>query len=197
MRVVFLPGAGGDHRFWQPLAALLPSAWDKTFLDWPGLGDVPPVPDVNGFDDLVRLARSRIEAPVDVIAQSMGGVVALRLALDHPGLVRRLVLTATSGGVDMRALGAGDWRAEYARRFPKARTWIIEQRPDLSARLPEVRVPTLLVWGDADPISPPAVGRHLAARLPRAELVVIAGADHALARDWAADVAPHVVRHLA
>jgi len=196
MRVVFCPGAAGDHRFWQPLDRLLPARWDKRLLDWPGLGDVPPSPDVDSFDDLVRLTLGVIGGPVDLVAQSMGGVVALRIALEHPEVVRRLVLIATSGGVDMRRLGAGDWRAEYARRFPRARTWIIEQRPDLTDRLPDVRVPTLLVWGDADPISPPAVGRHLAKLLPHAELVVIPGGDHALARDRAADVAPHVLRHL-
>ena len=198
MRVVFLPGAGGDGGFFRPLIGRLPAHWSTTVLSWPGLGDVPPAADVNGFDDLVRLALEAIgDGPVDVVGQSMGGVVALRAVLERPGRVRRLVLIATSGGVDMRRLGAEDWRAQYARRFPNARTWIIEQRPDLTDRLPEVRLPTLLVWGDADPISPPAVGRHLAKLLPHAELVVLPGADHALARDRAADVAPHVARHLA
>ena len=36
----------------------------------------------------------------------------------HPRLVRRLVLTATSGGVDMGALGATDWRADYRIQYP-------------------------------------------------------------------------------
>ncbi len=196
MRVLFLPGSGGDGRFWQPLDRLLPADWDKVFFDWPGLGAVPAAPDVNGFDDLVRRVLAALDGPVDLVAQSMGGVVALRVALERPDLVRRLVLVATSGGVDMKRFGAGDWRAEYARRFPAARTWIIEQRPDLTDRLAEVCAPALLVWGDADPISPPAVGTFLAGALPRARLVVLPGGTHALARDRAADVAPHVRQHL-
>ena len=56
--------------------------------------------------------------------------------------------------------------------------------------------PTLLVWSDADPISPLGVGQRLAQLLPRAELVVIPGVDHMFARDHADVVAPHIERHL-
>jgi surfactin synthase thioesterase subunit len=28
-KVVFLPGAGGSARFWEPVARRLPSDWDK------------------------------------------------------------------------------------------------------------------------------------------------------------------------
>jgi len=57
--------------------------------------------------------------------------------------------------------------------------------------------PTLLVWSDADGISPLGVGQRLAEILPRAELVVIPRVDHMFARDHADLVAPHVLRHLA
>lgn len=103
MRVIFLPGAAGDGGFWRPLIGL---------LDWPGLGAVPPSPDVNGFDDLVRLTLHALDEPADLVAQSMGGVVALRVALERPDLVRRLVLVATSGGIDVTGLGAADWRPD-------------------------------------------------------------------------------------
>jgi len=196
-RVVFLPGASGDGAFWRPLGALLPAAWPKTFLAWPGLGAQPPAPDVNGFDDLVRLVLAGVDHPVDLVAQSMGGVVALRAALAQPMLVRRLVLVATSGGVDTRRFGAADWRPDYARAFPQARRWIVEERPDLTADLATVQSPALLIWGEADAISPVAIGSYLAGALPRARLVSVSGADHAVGRDRAAEIAPHVVRHLA
>src|SRR5215475_6124112 len=127
MRVVFLPGAAGAAAFWQPLARLLPAAWDTRLLEWPGLGDVPASPEVNGFDDLVRLTLGAMEAPSDLVAQSMGGVVALHVALERPDLVRRLVLVATSGGLDLKRFGAADWREEYVRKFHRARRFIVEQ----------------------------------------------------------------------
>jgi pimeloyl-ACP methyl ester carboxylesterase len=58
-------------------------------------------------------------------------------------------------------------------------------------------VPTLLVRGEADPISPPAVGRRLLSLLPSASLHVIPGGGHDIAQTHAALVADLVRRHLA
>jgi pimeloyl-ACP methyl ester carboxylesterase len=196
-RVLFLPGAGGDGRFWRPVADRLPPAWERVLLEWPGLGHVPPDPQVRGLDDLVRLVLARAgDDPVDLVAQSMGGLVALLAALVRPELVRRLVLTATSGGLNLTPFGVEDWRPEYVREFPTAAPWIRQVHVDLTDRLATVGHPTLLLWGDADPISPVAVGERLNRLLPRARLVVIPGGDHAFARDRAPDVAPEVARHL-
>ena len=196
-RVFFLPGASGDGRFWHPVAERLPAAWDKTFFDWPGLGRVPSRPDVNSLDDLALLVLCQAgTGPVDLVAQSMGGVVAMTVALAHPERVRRIVLTATSAGIDITPFEPEDWRSEYAQEFPDAASWILTERPNLSARLSSVTAPTLLVWSDADPISPLGVGQRLAGLLPCAELVVLPVTGHMFARDQADLVAPHVLRHL-
>jgi pimeloyl-ACP methyl ester carboxylesterase len=197
-RVLFLPGASGDGRFWGPLAERLPAEWEKTFFDWPGLGRIPPRADIGSLDDLANLVLARAgDGPVDLVAQSMGGVVAMLAALARPGLVRRVVLTATSAGIDITPFGPEDWRPEYGREYPGAPPWILTERPDLSTRLPTMTAPTLLVWSDADGISPLGMGRRLAQILPRAELVVIPGVDHMFARDHPDLVVPHVRRHLA
>jgi pimeloyl-ACP methyl ester carboxylesterase len=57
------------------------------------------------FDDLVRLVEAELTEPSTLVAQSMGGIVAVRVALRQPTQVRRLVLVATSGGVDVERLG--------------------------------------------------------------------------------------------
>lgn len=194
--LLFLPGAGGAASFWHPLGALLPASWRKTYLSWPGLGHEPHEPALQSLDDAVAHAASRLEGPSVVIAQSMGGLVAVRLALAHPDRISHLVLTATSGGLDVASLGASDWRGAYRAEYPAAAEWILTERTDLSAELHRIAIPTLLLWGDADPISPVAVGRRLAELLPRARLRVLAGGDHAFARDRAAEIAPWVAEHL-
>lgn len=196
--ILFLPGVGADPDFWRPVGDKLPATWDKTYLGWPGLGDQPPDPRVQSVEDMITHAADRLgDGPADIVAQSMGGAVALQLALRHPDRVRRLVLTVTSGGIDLSGLGATDWRPDYAREFPKAAPWILDARPDYAPDLARVTQPALLLWGDADPISPVAVGERLRALLPNAELHIIEGGDHGLAVGHADQVAPLIQAHLA
>jgi pimeloyl-ACP methyl ester carboxylesterase len=195
-RLVFLPGVGADPNFWRPLGEQLPG--DKVYLGWPGLGRQPPDPAVASRADLSRLVEDAMgQGTCDLLAQSMGGVLAMQAALRHPQRVRRLVLTVTSGGVDVGALGAIDWRANYRRENPTAPAWVFEPWDDLTDRIAGVRQPALLIWGDADPISPVAVGERLAALLPHARLKVVAGGDHGLAETHAAEIAPWIAAHLA
>ena len=195
-RVVFLPGASGDASFWAPVAERLPRRVDRVLLAWPGLGHVAPRADVVAFKDLIRLTLDTMDRDVALVAQSMGGVIAMLATLERPERVRRLVLTATSGGVDVRGFGASDWRPGYRREYPSAAPWIFDVSIDLTDRISTVTAPTLLLWGDADPISPVSVGKHLTSLFRNADLVIVPGGDHSFARDRAAEVAPHILRHL-
>ena len=194
IETLFLPGATGDAAFWRPVAAR--AEWDGTFFSWPGLGRQPARADVTCIDDLVALVEERMRQPVAIVAQSMGGYVALKLALAFPHLVRTLVLCVTSGGVPVADLGGENWRPDYFGAFPDAARWIADPVEDLSDRLPTVRAPTLLLWGDADPISPVAVGERLARLLPASRLCIVPGAGHDLAQTHAAAAADEIRRHL-
>lgn len=57
-------------------------------------------------------------------------------------------------------------------------------------------MPALLLWGDADPLSPVAAGRRLAGLLPRARLHVFAGGGHDLAHAFADEAAALIDDHL-
>jgi pimeloyl-ACP methyl ester carboxylesterase len=195
--VVFFPGATGSADFWAPVAQRLPNDWESTSVSWPGAGTVPSVPGINGYEDLVRLATSEVPDGSDVVAQSMGGVVAIGLALARPEKLRRLVLVATSGGLDVSALGGSDWRGEYRSEFPEAAAWVTSDRMDYSSLLPSISIPVSLIWGDADPISPVAVGRTLHATLASSTLHVVAGGTHAVARERPDEVAALIEQHLA
>jgi pimeloyl-ACP methyl ester carboxylesterase len=194
IKTLYLPGAAGSGDFWRPVAERLNG--DFRLFSWPGLGDQPADPDINCIDDLVSLAAQEVDQPVAIIAQSMGGFVALKLALQFPSLVRCLVLAVTSGGVPVQDLGGINWRPSYAAKYPKASKWIANPVEDLSSKLRDVRVPVLLLWGDADPISPVAVGERLLSLLPDASLKVVSDADHDLAVTHAELVAAYIDEHI-
>ncbi|MGQ3676291.1 alpha/beta fold hydrolase [Xanthobacter sp. TB0139] len=203
-KILFLPGAGGSAGFWCPVAERLAERQNHpalsasaVFLSWPGLGAEPTEPQIQGLDDLVSRTCAHMDKPVDLVAQSMGGLVALKAALKRPHLVRRMVLVATSGGVPAADLGGADWRSDYYTAFPHAARWIGEAHEDISPQLGKITMPVLLLWGNADPISPPAIGQRLQHLLPNARLHVISGGDHDLAQTHAGPVAALIGAHLA
>jgi pimeloyl-ACP methyl ester carboxylesterase len=194
IKTLFLPGAGGSASFWRPVADR--TRLDSVLFSWPGLGNEPADPVVNGIDDLVEMVLKHMNEPVNIVAQSMGGLIAIKAALAMPKKVHRLVLAVTSGGVPVADLGGSDWRSDYYQAFPHAGHWIGEPAADLSPQISSIEAPTLLLWGDSDPISPVSVGERLQTLLPNAKLRIIPGADHDLARTRALLVADLVVRHL-
>jgi pimeloyl-ACP methyl ester carboxylesterase len=157
-QMMFLPGALGRTQLWKPVADLISLPARKVHVDWPGFGTSPPDPAVSGINDLVASIVARIEQPTALIAQSMGGVVAIRVALQKPDLITHLVLAVTSGGIDVARLGGQDWRATFQQANPQLPRWFADDQEDLTQRLAELAMPVLLLWGDADPISPVSVG---------------------------------------
>ncbi len=106
-----------------------------------------------------------------------------------------MVLTATSGGINVADLGGADWRKEYGAAYPDSASWI-RDGVDYSDAIATITAPALLVWGDADPISPVAVGRRLAQLLPDSELHLVPGGTHSVAHDRPDEVARLITAHL-
>ncbi len=195
--LVFLPGAGGQAAFWRPVADRLRDLGRIHLVGYPGFGAEPADPAVRSLAELRRWILARLpDGPIALVAQSMGGVLAAGLAIEEPARVSRLVLCATSGGVDVRRLGAADWRDAYRAERPDLPPWFVDDRTDLTDRLGGIGAPTLLVWSDSDPVSPLAVGRVLAERIPGARLATIPGGSHAFASERPDEVAAILRAHL-
>ena len=54
----------------------------------------------------------------------------------------------------------------------------MRDRPDRTSELPSVKVPTLVIVGDADAITPPDVAKKMADAIPGAKLETVRGAGH-------------------
>ncbi len=191
-QLIFLPGASGLGEFWAPVAERLVCSAPRVFFDLPGMGYAPPVAGIDSFEDLVAMVTAELDRPTAIIAQSMGGLIAMRAALANPTMISHLVLTATSGGIDVGAFGAKDWRPEYRTLHPEAPEWHYERGPDLSPSVQTIDIPTLLIWAEDDPISPLAVGEQLHMLLPNSTLVSFPSDDHWVARAHADLVAVEI-----
>jgi len=194
--LVFFPGAGGRVALLRPIAERLAHRRTTYLCEYPGLGGVAPDPNLHSLADLQRHVLASLPEQFDLVTMSMGGVLALRIALEHPTRIRKLVLMATSGGVDMVALGGIDWRETFRRVQPNAPSWFLEDRTDVTPELERILHPTLLIYGDADLIAPPRVGHLLQARLPNARIEIIPDATHDLEIDYPDLIASFIEAHL-
>lgn len=118
--LVLVHGAGGTHRAWPESLRALPGR-RVIAVDLPGHGEAPPpgataigayAVAVAGMLDALGIARAVLAG------HSMGGAVALALALDAPGRVAGLVLVGTGARLRvapaMLALCADPSRAREA-----------------------------------------------------------------------------------
>ena len=187
LNLIFLPGASGNTAFWQPVIQLLQD--DSTIVvAYPSFGGYADDVDVQSFEGLQADVLNQIQQPSVVIAQSMGGIFAVQAALKKPEQVQALVLVATSGGIDLSPFQVKDWREDYQQSFTVP-DWFVQHQSDLTDSLERIQCPVLLIWGDADPISPVAVGQALHRQIPHAELHIVSQGQHDLAYVHAAHVA--------
>ena len=194
--LVFFPGAGGRVEHLRPIAERLARRRSTRICEYPGLAGVAPDPSLCSLSDLQRYLLDRLPERFDLVTMSMGGVLALRIALAHPERLRKLVLMATSGGVDMPSLGGIDWRDTFRRLQPDAPSWFLDDRSDVTPELSRITLPTLLIYGDADLIAPPRVGQLLREKLADAQLEIIPGATHDLEIDHPDLIASLIEAHL-
>ena len=225
--VVLLHGLGSAGEAWQlqfpPLAdlgmrVLAPDVPGFGWSPWPG-GKVS----IPRFAEMMAKFIQGVGAsPAHVVGISMGGTIALQLALNHPQHVRSLVLVNTFAR--LRPRRADEWlyflgrllvarlvsiekQADMVvkRIFPRPeqeelrqmlRKHILQADPrvyratmtalfrfDVSRRLSEIHVPTLVVTGSADTTVDPAIQEELAQGIPNARHVIIPNAGHAVIAD--------------
>jgi pimeloyl-ACP methyl ester carboxylesterase len=194
--LVFFPGAGGRVAHLRPIAERLAHRRTTYLCEYPGLGGVAPDPNLHTMADLQRHLLAGLPEEFDLVTMSMGGVLALRIALEHPARIRKLVLLATSGGVNVEARGGIDWRDTFRRVQPNAPSWFLEDRTDVTPELGRIPHPTLLIYGDADLIAPPSVGHFLQQNLPDARIEIIPDATHDLEIDHPDLIASFIEAHL-
>ncbi|MBN1191071.1 MAG: alpha/beta hydrolase [Dehalococcoidales bacterium] len=170
-------------------------------------------------DDYAAMVEAEMEPPVDIMGLSTGGAIAQQFAVDHPGLVRKLVLA--SAGYKLSVTGAaaqrkmidcvrqGKWRAGaaalggvmasgMARPLSIALLWLMggmmfksangpsdglveleaEDKFNFKERLPELKMPVLVIGGENDRFYPVAETGDM---IPSARVIIYPHAGHMVA----------------
>ncbi|HEU4384204.1 MAG TPA: alpha/beta fold hydrolase [Anaeromyxobacteraceae bacterium] len=210
--LLLVHGAGGTHRSWPEAMRALPGR-RVIALDLPGHGGSPGpakaevagyARSVLGLLDALRLGTAA------VAGHSMGGAVALTLALEAPARVAALCLVGTGARlrVSQAILQATADPPALARAADSIAAWslgpsagealqrevlegLLAAGPgvvhgdfaacnafDVMGRLGEIRVPSLVVCGAEDRLTPPKYSEFLRDRIAGARLELIQGAGH-------------------
>ena len=93
--VVLAGSLGSTSAMWDAQAAALERRFDVARHDYPGHGGAP-LDDVADVRDLARGVLARAGERFSFVGLSLGGAVAMRIALDAPERIDRLVLACTS-----------------------------------------------------------------------------------------------------
>jgi len=102
--VVLLHGFGNTHRAWDGvIAALEPERYRPLALDLPGHGEAADAERPITFAGCVEHVLARSSERFALCGYSLGGRVALHVALAAPERVSRLVLVSTSAGISDEA----------------------------------------------------------------------------------------------
>jgi pimeloyl-ACP methyl ester carboxylesterase len=156
--LVLVHGLGGAASNWLALAPLLLPGRRVLVPELPGHGGSSPLSGVTSLDAyadrLGPLAEREGFAPAPLVGHSLGGAIALRLAIRLPGLVSGLVLAGAAG------ISSGTRTARYALTVtgilkPGKRIAPHRRRVARSATLKNL---VFGRWGAADPAAlPPEV----------------------------------------
>lgn len=202
--VVLVHGWAGSFRTTWASTALVPLLEDAgrsiVGVDLLGHGEAPKPHDPEEYVDLTGRVLDAIAAagtPVDAVGFSLGAMTLLRVACEHPGVFRRLVLAGIGENVlrtddgHLKIVDALEGRGDAADVGSQAFLRYADQpgndlvalaacmrrgrRPMTVEQLGEVGCETLVVIGDRDFAGP---GEPLAEAIPGARLKVLRRVDH-------------------
>ncbi len=219
--LVLVHGAGGNLYHWPPTLRRLPGH-DVLALDLPGHGRSSG-PGCTTITDYAAILAAWLDhmglPPCVVVGHSMGGAIALELALREAQRLRGLVLIATGARLRVHPdilrrvrddpAGVGQMLVEWAygpqatseqkRRYRQHLLrvdrevlygdWLACDRFDVRAQLHTISIPTLILAGTADIMTPPSRATFLAEHIPDADLAWIEGAGHMLPLERPTEVA--------
>lgn len=185
--LLFIHGSGETAQSWSlPPAQFAPH--QAFAIDLPGHGLRPDtLPQVVSIFDYAQAARQIAHAELHlsqpiIVGHSLGGAIALTMALEYGAELGGLILVGT--GARLRVHPA---ILENARTTTNSNQFYRDMLAcdafDCRARLSEISLPTLIIVGDQDQMTPVKYSTYLRDQISNSRLRVIEQAGHFVMRD--------------
>ncbi|MBD2105077.1 alpha/beta fold hydrolase [Leptolyngbya sp. FACHB-261] len=227
--ILFLHGWGVTAEPYRETLESLSQSYRVIAPDLPGFGDSGSTHADLTYADYARLfTRFLNQLGLErshVIGHSLGGGIAVTLAVSEPSRISSLVLTDSTGVPTDSFIQTLLWRilvempAQILTTGPKVQYFVdvpqaffqnllfrapnvayalwLALETDLRPLLGKITAPTLLVWGENDLTTPLKSGQQFYQNIPEVELAVVAGAYHELSLALAEKFTPIVLKFLA
>jgi len=208
--LLFIHGAGGDHTIWGEQLRELAQDFSVVALDLNGHGR-SPAREGDGFqtytEDVLAVLNA-LAMPMVIVGHSMGGAIALTVALQRPKNLVGLGLVGTGARLKVHPQILELCQTDFERAIDFIVQWAFaDQSPrelrerarqqmrrngadalfrdfsgcntfDVMARLSEITLPTLILCGRDDKLTPVKYSEYLQQNIPNAQLKIIEGAGH-------------------
>ncbi|MEI9913224.1 MAG: alpha/beta hydrolase [Bacteroidota bacterium] len=104
--LILISGLGGDHFFWQLSVKILSAHFQVITFDTRGIGQTDAPKESYSLDifadDLIALMDKLQIDKAYILGFSMGGNIALMLALKHPERILKLIIAASHAGINQQ-----------------------------------------------------------------------------------------------
>lgn len=205
MSILILHGWGSCAKNWQQVKELLENKGLKVFIpDLPGFGQEPPPAAAWNIDNYVEWvkdfsAKNNL-GQVFLLGHSFGGSVAAKYSLRYPENIEKLFL-ASSAGIRKKTAGKeflkkisplfrsfSLLKRIFYRFFVKSdyqytsgvmrETYLNVINEDISGLFSQIKVPTVIIWGEKDDITPIADAYFIKKEIKNSILEILPNVGH-------------------
>lgn len=206
--LVFIHGAGGTHRIWRHQTTAFPKSLAV---------DLPGHPRGKGCETISEYANFVIQTivegrltPTILVGHSMGGAIAIEIALVRPQLLAGIVLVGSGARLRVAPVIKDEVVRDYAHSAEVIAEWAYSPKTDPRLKRASVQellevpavvtygdfqacdrfdkmneinhitLPTLIVCGEDDALTPVKYSQYMKDKIRNARLVIVPGGGHSV-----------------
>lgn len=207
-RLVFIHGAGATHRVWRYQTSAFSGSIALDLPGHPRGRGLDSIPEYAQF--VTQTIRERGLSSILLVGHSMGGAITIEIALAFPELLAGIVLVGTGARMRVASIIKDEITHNYAHAAEILAKWAYSPKSDAKLRKASIQelleipakvthadfqacdrfdkmneinridLPTLIVCGEDDVLTPTKYSQYLKEKIPHAQIIIIPSAGHSV-----------------